>query len=198
MISRHHPRGLTLVEGLLACGVLILLVALVWPVAAGVRRNSDVTTCTAHLRQLGLAYQLYYQEHGQYPEPLQLTESEQLRDRRILFCPRDTTHAVTGAASSYLFHSRIPPEFKRIGAAGTLDPNVVLVSCNHHLEQRTIPLKGDGTRTTPPRYPYRLVLRASGTVERIHADRLRLAPLPGPQQAFVELYPGEPGYGEDQ
>ena len=71
---------------------------------------------------------------------------------------------------------------------------MVLASCEHHLDQHVIVLKGDNTRTLPPRYPYHLVLRADGSVERVPLSRIHRFVRREDLPILETLYPGEPGY----
>lgn len=52
-------KGFTLVELLVVVGVVALLLTLLMPALAGVRKNADRTVCSAELRQLGALLQMY-------------------------------------------------------------------------------------------------------------------------------------------
>ena len=76
-----------------------------------------------------------------------------------------------------------------------MDPDVVLLACWSHLGQQSRALKNDATEMTAPRYPFYLVLRADGRVERVAMSRVRTTPVPGlGAPTFTKIYPGEPGY----
>jgi type II secretory pathway pseudopilin PulG len=186
--------GLTLVELLLVTGILFVLAGILLVTLGPARKMARVSRCTSHLRQIGLAYGMYQQDHGQYPDPQAITMGTYVKDNRILFCPEDTTVAVLGAASSYRYRDKVPPEFTPLAETADLDPNIVLAGCQHHLGQQVIVLKGDDTRLTPPEFPFHLVLRAGGNVERIHLSQIRKFFQSGEQPILQTLYPGEPGY----
>jgi len=189
-------RGFTLLEVLLVLGILGMLVALALPVLAAARRSARVVSCTGNLRQLGMAYQLYETDYGAYPEPHALLQGGYVQDRRSLFCPEDRTLAELHAASSYNFTFWAPPDFRRLSQMSEVDPNVVLVSCGHHLDRQVRVLSGDRTETSAPRYPFYFALRAGGAVDRIPASHVRQFRVPGDRPTFQTAFPGEPGYEE--
>ena len=67
--SRRISRsGFTLVELMVAIGIIALLAGLLFPVMKGVRGRGQVTVCANNLNQLGKAFQQYLQDHQQrYP-----------------------------------------------------------------------------------------------------------------------------------
>jgi prepilin-type processing-associated H-X9-DG protein len=65
-------RAFTLVEVLSVVGVISLLVAMLFPTLAGARESANRTKCLSNLRQLGLAFTMYLNEHGgRFPRPAQ-------------------------------------------------------------------------------------------------------------------------------
>jgi prepilin-type N-terminal cleavage/methylation domain-containing protein len=194
MTRKQHP-GFTLTELLLVTATLAILAAILLVTAEPARRMARVTTCTSHLRQIGIAYKMYLADYGQYPEPSQFTGSDYLNDRRILFCPEDVSFVTAGAATSYRFRADLPPHFLPLAQFHEVDPNVVLASCQHHLVGRVATLASDMASRSPA-YPYHLILRADGRVERIHVSRIRKLLQPGSRPTVTTVYPGEPGYEE--
>jgi prepilin-type N-terminal cleavage/methylation domain-containing protein/prepilin-type processing-associated H-X9-DG protein len=67
--------GLTLIELVVAISVIGLLVALLLPAVQQVRESARRTTCTNHLRQLGLALLNYESAHGVFPPGSIMSES---------------------------------------------------------------------------------------------------------------------------
>ena len=55
--------GYSLVELLVVIGIIAVLIAILLPVIAGVRRAADATACLATLHQWGAAYQMYVSDH---------------------------------------------------------------------------------------------------------------------------------------
>lgn len=198
MTGKRRNAGLTLVELLLVTAILGVLGAIMMVTLGPVKKMARVTSCTSHLRQIGLAYKMYQADYGVYPNPLQITNGSYLRDKRVLFCPEDTTIAPLRAASSYRFRAEVPPDYRLVWELHDVNPNMVLVDCDHHLGQKTIVLKGDDTRTTPPEYPYHMVLRAEGSVERIRVSALQQFFQPGKKPILRTIYPGEPGYHQER
>lgn len=60
-------RGFTVIELLVSIGVIGLLVALLLPAVQQVRAASRKTTCSSHLRQIGIAVESYASTHRQLP-----------------------------------------------------------------------------------------------------------------------------------
>jgi prepilin-type N-terminal cleavage/methylation domain-containing protein len=185
-----RPRGFTLVELVLVLAILTALLALLFPVLGAARKTARMTTCLSHLRQLGLAVSLYQGEYDGYPTPHRWINS--VADRRLLVCPDDTTFVPRGTATSYTFRYRIPPDFQPFWQALDVHPNLVLALCRHHSERNELSLG----ELDVPRYPYRLVLRANGAVQRVAMSQIREVPIPSGRVEFTHLYPGEPGYAE--
>jgi prepilin-type N-terminal cleavage/methylation domain-containing protein len=59
MKRSNHVRGFTIVELLVVIGILGLLVGLLLPALAGIRKRSHKSTETSHLRQIGAAWTVY-------------------------------------------------------------------------------------------------------------------------------------------
>ena len=56
--------GFTLVELLVVIGIILLLAGLVFPAGGKARRMALATSCLSNLRQLGLALQMYVNDHN--------------------------------------------------------------------------------------------------------------------------------------
>lgn len=66
--SRHHRPGFTLIEALVAIGILGILLALLLPAVQQAREVARRTTCASNLRQIGLAVHAYHDDHRAFPK----------------------------------------------------------------------------------------------------------------------------------
>lgn len=58
-----HERAFTLVELLVVVAVIAVLAALLLPALANAKRQAQAVKCSSNLRQLGLAAQMYFDDH---------------------------------------------------------------------------------------------------------------------------------------
>lgn len=68
-MSHIKSKGFTLVELLVVISIIALLVALLLPALSSAREVAKAMKCASTLRQLGLANQLFADEHKQYYSP---------------------------------------------------------------------------------------------------------------------------------
>jgi prepilin-type N-terminal cleavage/methylation domain-containing protein len=192
-MKRFARRGFTLVELLLVLVIVALLAALLFPVLQAARKQANMATCAGNLRQLSMGYGMYLQDYGSYAELIRFVQwmRDERHSRAVLTCPEDPDP--TSAASSYTFRTVLPPDFKPLAQRPDVEASTVLVDCPHHLGQQVF-RHGQARQRTAVRYPYRLVLRASGAVERIRDDRIERVLVRGPRLRRALLYPGEEGY----
>jgi len=67
-MNRGSGSGFTLIELLMVIAIIGILVSLLLPVLSRVKANARSTTCKNRLRQMGVALQMYVQEHeNEYP-----------------------------------------------------------------------------------------------------------------------------------
>ena len=67
MFAHTTRRGFTLIEMLVVIGIIVVLVAILFPVFATVREQSRQTACIGNLNQLAIALKQYRADHGRYP-----------------------------------------------------------------------------------------------------------------------------------
>lgn len=67
MKSIRRSRGMTLIELLVAIGIIAILISLSLPAIVQSRESARRAHCRSNLRQIGLALQLYEQTHGGFP-----------------------------------------------------------------------------------------------------------------------------------
>jgi len=67
MRAHTTKRGFTLIEMLVVIGIIVVLVAILFPVFATVREQSRQTACIGNLNQLVVALKQYRTDHGRYP-----------------------------------------------------------------------------------------------------------------------------------
>ncbi|MBN2129685.1 MAG: DUF1559 domain-containing protein [Sedimentisphaerales bacterium] len=101
-----RPKGHTLIELLVAAGMITLLMSLLAPALRSARRTGRDVTCQARQRQLGCGLTLYEVQQGEYPASVEQTTSSstsgsctQPRESRWWFevlthSPEDTNKAL--------------------------------------------------------------------------------------------------------
>lgn len=67
MLAHTSKRGFTLIEMLVVIGIIVVLVAILFPVFQTVREQSRQTACIGNLEQLVVALKQYRADHGRYP-----------------------------------------------------------------------------------------------------------------------------------
>jgi type II secretory pathway pseudopilin PulG len=101
-ISRRHS-GFSLLELVIALGIIFLLYAIIAPVMFTARLRAGETACSSNLHQIHLALQMYKQDYGEYPH----------------FRPPDQmTPAYITSPSLYI----CPLEYRKLSAVDPSDP----------------------------------------------------------------------------
>lgn len=81
-------RGFSLVELLVAIGILAVLVALLTPAYLHARRVAQRTACVSQLRQIGMAVRMYRDDYEELPPYLSAARGY-VGDLRLFVCPVD-------------------------------------------------------------------------------------------------------------
>ncbi len=99
---RHSPgvRGFTLIELLVVIAIIAILAAILFPVFAAARENARKASCLSNLKQLGIAFRMYSDDHN---------------DRA---CPGTTGEIAPvsgqGYGAAYLWWRKVDPYIKQL------------------------------------------------------------------------------------
>lgn len=86
----RKQRAFSLPEMLIVVGIIWLLAALLFPVFSSARKRSYETVCTSQLRQIGMAIQIYVNDHDEeYPLRLMSLMSGYVSHRGVFLCRLD-------------------------------------------------------------------------------------------------------------
>lgn len=118
--GHHKPAGFTLLELLVVIGIIAVLAALLLPTLSRAKESARAAACLSNLHQIGLALQLYTQDHGNrlpvmgnaslssngLPVRPELPTMDQVLSNylgsvKVLRCPSDTKQLFERLGSSY-------------------------------------------------------------------------------------------------
>ena len=66
MCERKKNKAFTLVEVLVVISIISLLMAILMPALAKVRKQAKSVACLSNLKQLASVFQMYAEDHGGY------------------------------------------------------------------------------------------------------------------------------------
>ena len=117
---KRHSAGFTLVEILIVLVVILILAALLFPTFNRVREGARRSSCTSNLKQLGLAFLQYSQDHnnrlpvGKTPPPNEIGNGwagaifPYVKAPQLFRCPSDSGVDGTIGTVSYAYNQAIP------------------------------------------------------------------------------------------
>jgi prepilin-type N-terminal cleavage/methylation domain-containing protein len=110
-------KGFTLIELLVVIAIIAILAGILFPVYANARRTARKTQCMNNLKQIGVALDIYAQDHDhRYPLGVDsqgnywyASLQSYIRTKDVFACPEDSA-AVSGAnfAASYCIRDEAP------------------------------------------------------------------------------------------
>lgn len=139
-------RGFTLIELLVVIAIIAILASILFPVFARARENARRSSCLSNERQLGMAFQQYFQDfderfpfsgkqdlsNGFYTDPWPTTLQAYIKSKEMLRCVSDTStnwvapvsfddRTISGRRSSYGLNLYFVPSLP--AADGSVSPN---------------------------------------------------------------------------
>jgi type II secretory pathway pseudopilin PulG len=79
----------TLVEILVAVGIILVLCAIIIPIVGKARGRAHDATCISQLAQIGKATGIYMEDYSDRPLALHSLHPQYVPDRRLFVCPQD-------------------------------------------------------------------------------------------------------------
>lgn len=184
-----RSEGFTLIELLVCIAIIALLVAMLLPSLASARRATQNIRCQANLRQLGLIWEIYWQEnndrmiyvgshnawewHHELASVLNPGGSSQLY--QLVRCPAQRQH-FPGTSRNYGYNSRLSGAAKRRENAPRPSVTALMVEAHVGLSNT---VTSAGHLVFPHDGP-----DADGGMNVLFID-LHLAPVPGPAEDFA-------------
>src|ERR1043166_8310659 len=74
-MKSSQARGFTLIELLVVIAIIAVLASLLLPALAGAKERARRKVCMSNLRQFGVAYNIYADDHKELPETCEFVDS---------------------------------------------------------------------------------------------------------------------------
>ncbi len=190
--TRRH--AFTLVELLVAVGVIGILAALLFPVVIKARSQARKTTCLSNLWQIGLALNLYEQDWGQYA-PQGWNDNSQglevvLPDPLAAYTHGAALYQCPETRCDYSFRGSLELDMQGHYKSSQMTPDSVLAWCAHRFD------------TEKDKSGFCQILRQDMSVSRVPAADVKTwyyingtwqpnAPASESYQPGVSVFPGE-------
>ena len=118
MVGAPRKRGFTLIEMLVVIAIIVVLMAIIFPIYSVVRRRARETQCVNNLNQLTVALKQYREDHGRYPSAPWYDATagryrggfsdlypDYIDDTGLLICPEDQAVKGVGQTKDNLYCS---------------------------------------------------------------------------------------------
>jgi prepilin-type N-terminal cleavage/methylation domain-containing protein/prepilin-type processing-associated H-X9-DG protein len=123
VFSGRQRRAFTLIELLVVVAVIAILASLLLPALAGARRKATRAVCASNLRQIGLAIQLYADDHeGSLPGPVfsgAAATYDQSSDQELIYYIAENLSAPRPSPQMMTVNVFVCPGYRRYAPALT-------------------------------------------------------------------------------
>ncbi len=192
-LSRARSAAFTLIELLVVISIIGILIAILLPVMAHVRSSAEKVTCSSQLRQIGLVFEMYAQDHKDFfpvakympdpflssspdpglPDTLKHYLDKDTADGRIYQCPDDSqVFALSGISYEYNFSlggNTIASHLERRHFR-RMNIQASQLAVSKDFDNAVFDLQDGSTIDVPMRHLQRNILFADGHVGRLELN----------------------------